>query len=326
MSVVFFCFHSILHARRHSSQQVCRHRITGQQLSEHPAADTGRSLGIYWQSISACQKKNWERRLVCFDCDYRSNSGNLLTVWMCARIFLIPSLSLKPAAGFPPHLVSHHPTVHRQCVHLYICIFLYVCGLPYVLNCLFGTYGACPSDSRPSPSLPSSLLLLDTFPSTLPANPPHTSHSTSLSNSFLASSCSALFSPSHSFSLPFTFSLFHLLHPFLSLLCAALCMPPLLPLVFFSLVSNHTRLEPAQLRSSTHGNHLKVLCWSPPLFLCPPFSHFYSLCFFPIPDLFWPSAHYTQFLTLPPLFHFSLYFLSFIIPAWVFFLIMTFSC
>lgn len=30
---------SILHARRHSSQQVCRHRITGQQLSEHPAAD-----------------------------------------------------------------------------------------------------------------------------------------------------------------------------------------------------------------------------------------------------------------------------------------------
>lgn len=31
---------SILHARRHSSQQVCRHRITGQQLSEHPAADT----------------------------------------------------------------------------------------------------------------------------------------------------------------------------------------------------------------------------------------------------------------------------------------------
>ncbi|KAM3598313.1 uncharacterized protein V6R79_016592 [Siganus canaliculatus] len=30
----------ILHARRHSSQQVCRHRITGQQLSEHPAADT----------------------------------------------------------------------------------------------------------------------------------------------------------------------------------------------------------------------------------------------------------------------------------------------
>lgn len=37
-----FSYSSILHARRHNSQQVCRHRITGQQLSEHPAADTGR--------------------------------------------------------------------------------------------------------------------------------------------------------------------------------------------------------------------------------------------------------------------------------------------
>lgn len=36
-----FSYSSILHARRHNSQQVCRHRITGQQLSEHPAADTG---------------------------------------------------------------------------------------------------------------------------------------------------------------------------------------------------------------------------------------------------------------------------------------------
>lgn len=38
---LLFSYSSILHARRHNSQQVCRHRITGQQLSEHPAADTG---------------------------------------------------------------------------------------------------------------------------------------------------------------------------------------------------------------------------------------------------------------------------------------------
>lgn len=41
MSPFLFSHPSILHARRHNSQQVCRHRITGQQLSEHPAADTG---------------------------------------------------------------------------------------------------------------------------------------------------------------------------------------------------------------------------------------------------------------------------------------------
>lgn len=55
-------------------------------------------------------------------------------------------------------------------------------------------------------------------------------------------------------------------------------MPPPLPPVLFSLVSNHTRLEPAQLCSSTHGNHLKVLCWSLPCF-----SALRSLTFLPFP-------------------------------------------
>lgn len=41
-----FCFDSILRARRRSSQQVCRHRITGQQLSEHPAADAGETSSV----------------------------------------------------------------------------------------------------------------------------------------------------------------------------------------------------------------------------------------------------------------------------------------
>lgn len=50
MSSFLFPYPSILHARRHNSQQVCRHRITGQQLSEHPAADTGTRLRDY----SAC--------------------------------------------------------------------------------------------------------------------------------------------------------------------------------------------------------------------------------------------------------------------------------
>lgn len=55
----FLCFLccSILHARRHSSQQVCRHRITGQQLSEHPAADTGKFRPGNTQLVSVCAKE-----------------------------------------------------------------------------------------------------------------------------------------------------------------------------------------------------------------------------------------------------------------------------
>lgn len=90
---------------------------------------------------------------------------------------------------------------------------------------------------------------------------------------------------SHSFLLliRFLLSLLFTFSPFSLLLSSApwlVHMPPPLPPVLFSLVSNHTRLEPAQLCSSTHGNHLKLLCWSPPLFLCPSFSQF-SLAFPP---------------------------------------------
>lgn len=44
-------FFSILHARLHNSQQVCQHRITGQQLSKYPPADTSKNNNISHFSI-----------------------------------------------------------------------------------------------------------------------------------------------------------------------------------------------------------------------------------------------------------------------------------
>lgn len=173
-----------------------------------------------------------------------------------------------------------------------------MCGLPYVLNCLFGTYGANPSGSRPSPSLPFSFPLLFCY------------------LFFLSSYRTPLKSPSllhHLFFLSFV--LFSLI--FIHFLCLCLILSPsftfLVPslhyavphsydssitTVLFSLVSNHTHLEPAQFSSSTHGNHLKLLGWSPPLFLCPLFSYFSSFSISPIPDPFCLSAHYTL-LSIP---------------------------
>lgn len=260
----FFCFFSILHARRHSSQQVCRHRITGQQLSEHPAADAGRTLG-YTLAVHLCVLK-WGGKLICFDCDYRSDSGNVLTVWMYAKVFLIPSLP-ETCCWVSSHTIPQH----TSSVHLYICILQYVCGLPYVLNCLFGTYGANPSGSRPSPSLPFSLHSSCSFSSQSSRWTPLLSLTFPL---FLALSRSALI-PSLLF--VFSASYFLPLSPssFLPIRHSAPhSYASSITTVLFSLVSNHTHLEPAQLCSSTHGNHLKLLGWSPPLFLCPLFSYF----------------------------------------------------
>lgn len=78
-------------------------------------------------------------------------------------------------------------------------------------------------------------------------------------------------------------------------------MPPPLPAVLFSLVSNHTRLEPAQRRSSTHGNHLKVLGSLPCFSTLCSFSHFPS-----IPH----SPHYTP-LYFPHVPTFLIIFLNF---------------
>lgn len=238
-----FCFRSILHARRHSSQQVCRHRITGQQLSEHPAADTGRSWVIYWQFFSLCRRVR--RKLSCFHCNYWSNSGNLLTAWMYAKIFLIPSLpetccTVSSTSSLAP---SHSSPSMCAFVHLYftvrvwftICAQLFIWhtwSLPFRL--LYSQLFFSLLASFPFPPLPPLFFLL------LFLRPFSFTTLCSLSAFYFL-----LLSPS--FFLPFT--TLHLIH-----------VPPPLPPVLFSLMSNHTRLEPAQLHSSTHGNHLKLLC------------------------------------------------------------------
>lgn len=66
-----------------------------------------------------------------------------------------------------------------------------------------------------------------------------------------------------------------------------------------SLVSNHTHLEPTQLCSTTHGNHLKLLGWSPPLFLCPLFSYFSFLSISPILNPFLPLHSFYSTLYSP---------------------------
>lgn len=138
-----FCFCSILHARRHSSQQVCRHRITGQQLSEHPAADTGRSWVIYWQFFSLCRRVR--RKLSCFRCNYWSNSGNLLTAWMYAKIFLIPSLpktcctvsstsSLAPSPQLAINVCICTSVFYSTCVVYHMCSTVYLAHMEPTLQ------------------------------------------------------------------------------------------------------------------------------------------------------------------------------------------------
>lgn len=120
VSPLFFSS-SILHARLHSSQQVCRHRITGQQLSEHPAADTGRCLG----DCLGC---------FCGKQDGRAGEGFALTwvtgpqVWKLLAPD-VPEFSLRSLKNcgsvFPSPFSSHHVTAHWSAS---------VCCLPRVVN------------------------------------------------------------------------------------------------------------------------------------------------------------------------------------------------
>lgn len=190
-----FCFRSILHARRHSSQQVCRHRITGQQLSEHPAADTGRSWVIYWQFFLLCRRVR--RKLSCFRCNYWSNSGNLLTAWMYAKIFLIPSLpetccTVSSTSSLAP---SHSSPSMCAFVHLYFTVRVWftICAQLFIWHIW----------SLPFRLLYSQLFfsLLASFPFP-PLAPPFFSY-------FTFSVLLAL--PHFAHSLPFTFSFSHLL-------------------------------------------------------------------------------------------------------------------
>lgn len=118
------CFSSILHARHHSSQQVCRHRITGQQLSEHPAADTGRNLGR-----NDAQKLTQLPRL---DCDYRSNSRNLLTHWLHAKVVLIPFLpeTCCWVSTTSPLTPSHSASSVCICISVFYraCVVYHMCS------------------------------------------------------------------------------------------------------------------------------------------------------------------------------------------------------
>lgn len=207
-------FRSILHARRHSSQQVCRHRITGQQLSEHPAADTGTSV-----CVCVCVLTVITGQETCRPCG-------------CGPRYFIFPRALKPAAGFPPPLLSHRPTATLSAcafVRLYFTVRvhspLYLAHMQPTLEAV----GLLPCYlSQLLTNLVSHLSVI-LFLSAPPAP------------SFAL--CSLPRSPS--WFLPS--SAVRLAH-----------MPPPLPPVLFSLVSNRTRLEPAQLCSSTHGNHLRV--------------------------------------------------------------------
>uniref|UniRef100_A0A3Q1F4C9 Nuclear factor 1 n=1 Tax=Acanthochromis polyacanthus TaxID=80966 RepID=A0A3Q1F4C9_9TELE len=71
---------------------------------------------------SPCRKPR--RELVCFDCDYWSNSGNLLTAWMCAKIFLIPSLpeTCCWVSSTSPLTPSHSAPSMCAFVHLYFTV------------------------------------------------------------------------------------------------------------------------------------------------------------------------------------------------------------
>lgn len=258
--LLFFCYSSILHARRHSSQQVCRHRITGQQLSEYPAADTGRTLGCL-AAVCLCVLKREEEACLLW------LAGEALDVWNLVAVRPNTSSSLKPAAA-SPLTPSHRPSSLCICMS----VFYSMCGLPYVLKCLFGTYAANTSGGRPSLLQPffapyPSLLHFVSFRLRPPLLCPH--------------------------SLWFIFSLlcvihsqFHLLH-FCSLTTRGLIhIPSSISTGLESLVSNHTLLEPAQLCSSTHGNHLKLLACSPPFFLFPLFSYFFLFPYPPFPIFF----------------------------------------
>lgn len=251
-----FCYSSILHARHHSSQQVCRHRITGQQLSKHPAADTGRILG-YIPAGCLCPSKGGVTLSALTVMTTRTLEA-YKHVNACQNL-LCPH-SQKSAAGFPPPLLAHHPIAHYQCAFVFYNMHI----LPYVLNSLFGTYAANTSGDRPSPSLPFSFPLLLTSPFWSPLQCFNYCVTSASSRLFIF--CISLSPISPSLFLPFT----TVPHSYASSMSAGL----------ESLVSNHTHLEPVQLSSTTHGNHLKLLSGSAPFFLC-------SLTFsvFPFPSV-----------------------------------------
>lgn len=132
-----------------------------------------------------------------------------------------------------------------QVINLRVCtsVFYCMCGLPYVFQCLCGTHGAHPSGSRLSfVSTPVPLCYLSSRRGLLSGFP---------SPAFIVLSFATL---------------------------RLLPGPPPLSRALFLLVSNHTRLEPAQHHSSTHGNHLRVQRGSPPSFLQLGFSFHSCLC------------------------------------------------
>lgn len=273
-----FCYSSILHARHHSSQQVCRHRITGQQLSKHPAADTGRILG-YIPAGCLCPSKGGVT-LSALTVITAQTLETYKRLNACQNL----SYSLTPRnlrLGFL-HLSSHTIPSHIISVHLYVCILQHawfaICAHLFIWH-------ICSQHLRwqafslaaffiPSPCylsflIPASVLQLLSLQLCCPAC------------SFSAF-CFLPISPS-SF-LPFT----TVPHSYASSMSAGL----------ESLVSNHTHLEPAQLSSTTHGNHLKLLSGSPPFFLCSLFSYFFHLSIPLSPDPFLPLRFFYPSLPL----------------------------
>lgn len=235
MSLSLLCVSSILHARRHSSQQVCRHRITGQQLSEHPAADTGRRDPGTRSSL--CVRVG--RKLVCFDCDYRSNSGNLLTEWMHAKIFLIPRIpeTCCWVSSTSPLTPSHSAPAVCAFVHLYFTVRVWftICAPLFIWH-IWSRPFRQQAFSRAASLFPP--LAFYFLLSALSRSPP--------SLLFIFSLCLVL-SPSFTFfphrSAPRSYASSITTSTFL-----------------ISVQPHPPGASSAPLCSSTHGNHLKLLC------------------------------------------------------------------